>query len=99
MFQLYFKDKCCTLQDNPSNPIVPVLGTQQTTNELFRISCSSQTPLSGFRPPSCHLSGQAADQEIQTQHADQQGAHAQVRRRVPLQVSPTALRNIFTDIN
>ena len=33
------------------------------------------------------MSGQAADPEVQAEHADQQGAHAQVRGREPLQVS------------
>ena len=41
----------------------------------------------GLGPPSGHVSRQAPDPEVQAQHADQQGAHAQVRRREPLQVS------------
>ena len=43
--------------------------------------------ITGFGPQGGHVPGQAPDPEVQTQHADQQGAHAQVRRREPLQVS------------
>ena len=43
--------------------------------------------IAGLGPPGSHVSRQAADPEVQAEHADQQGAHAAVRRREPLQVS------------
>ena len=40
----------------------------------------------GFGPASCNMSGQAAVQALQAQHGDQQGAHASLRSREPIQV-------------
>ena len=43
--------------------------------------------MAGLRPAGGDVPWQAADPAVQAEHADQQGAHAQVRRREPLQVS------------
>ena len=43
--------------------------------------------IAGLGPQGGHVPGQAPDPEVQAQHADQQGAHAQIGGRESLQVS------------
>ncbi len=57
------------------------------------ISCTSSfnlfllIPVAGFGPASSNMPREAAEQAQQAQHGDQQGAHAPLRGREPLQVS------------
>lgn len=43
--------------------------------------------LSGFGPARRDMQGQAAVQEVKAEHGDQQGAHVEIGRREPIQVS------------